>query len=192
MKSQRVDTWAASIPDRSGALANKLKALAAGGINLELVIARRLGDEPGKGVVFVTPIKGAKQVGAASGAGFTRTSSLHTLRVEGADKIGQASRVATSLAEHGLNLRAFRRCTGKFVCYVAFDTGPTLSCCSLRAQPHLSSGLTPLAAQHPLQTFEKRLLFSSRERDYRAAADRVHRHEVLPRSLKKGFAPVLH
>ena len=124
MKSQRVDTWAAAIPDRTGALANKLRALAAGGINLELIIARRHGDEKGNGVVFVTPIKGAKQVGAASAAGFTRTSSLHTLRVEGADKVGQASRVATALAEHGLNLRGFSAAAQekKFVCYVAFDT----------------------------------------------------------------------
>ena len=124
MKSQRVDTWAASIPDRSGALANKLRALAAGGINLELIIARRHGDDKGNGVVFVTPIKGAKQVGAASSAGFTRSSSLHTLRVEGTDKVGQASRVATALSEHGLNLRGFSAAAQgkKFVCYVAFDT----------------------------------------------------------------------
>jgi hypothetical protein len=124
MKSQRVDTWAASIPDRSGALAAKLRALADGGVNLELVIARRLGDETGKGVMFVTPIQGAKQTGAAGAAGFTRTTSLHTLRIEGPDKIGQASRVATSLAEHGLNLRGFSAAAlgKKFICYVAFDT----------------------------------------------------------------------
>jgi predicted amino acid-binding ACT domain protein len=124
MKSQRVDTWAASIPDRSGALAAKLRALAEGGVNLELVIARRLGDEIGKGVMFVTPIKGAKQTGAAGAAGFTKTTSLHTLRIEGPDKIGQASRVATALAEHGLNLRGFSAAAlgKKFICYVAFDT----------------------------------------------------------------------
>jgi len=124
MKSNRVDTWAASIPDRSGALAAKLKALAAGGVNLELVIARRLGDETGKGVMFVTPIKGAKQVGAAGAAGFTKTTSLHTLRIEGADKLGQAGRVAGVLAEHRLNLRGFSAAAlnKKFVCYVALDT----------------------------------------------------------------------
>lgn len=124
MKSQRVDTWAASIPDRSGALATKLKVLATGGINLELIIARRQGDDKGNGVVFVTPIEGAKQVGAAGSAGFTRTSSLHTLRIEGPDKVGQASRVATALAEHGLNLRGFSAAAlgKKFVCYLAFDT----------------------------------------------------------------------
>lgn len=124
MKSQRVDTWAASIPDRTGALAAKLKALAAGGCNLELVIARRIGDKSGKGVVFVTPIKGAKQVGAAGEAGFARSSSLHTLRVEGPDKVGQAGRVASALAHHGLNLRGLSAAAigKKFICYVALDT----------------------------------------------------------------------
>ena len=93
MKSQRVDTWAASIPDRTGALAAKLKSL-----------ARGINGGDGKGVVFVTPIKGAKQVGRGA-AGFTKTASLHTLRAEGPDKVGQAGRVATALASHGLNLR---------------------------------------------------------------------------------------
>jgi len=124
MKSQRVDTWAASIPDRSGALAAKLRALATAGVNLELVIARRKGDEPGQSVVFVAPIVGAKQVGAASTAGFTRSGSLHTLRIEGPDKSGQFARVTTALAEHGLNLRGFSACAlgKKFICYVALDT----------------------------------------------------------------------
>jgi hypothetical protein len=124
MKSQRVDTWAASIPDRPGALAAKLKSLAAGGANLELVIARRVGDKSGKGVVFVTPIKGAKQFGAAGGAGFARSSSLHTLRVEGPDKVGQAGRVAAALADQGLNLRGFSAAAigKKFICHIALDT----------------------------------------------------------------------
>lgn len=124
MKSQQVDTWVASIPDRPGALAAKLKALSAAGCNLELVIARRIGDKSGKGVVFVTPIKGARQVGAAGATGFARSSSLHTLRVEGPDKVGQAGRVAAALADHGLNLRGFSAAAlgKKFTCYVALDT----------------------------------------------------------------------
>ena len=35
MKAQRVDTWAVSIADKPGALAAKLKALSAAGVNLE-------------------------------------------------------------------------------------------------------------------------------------------------------------
>ena len=121
MKSARVDTWAASIPDRIGALAAKLKALSAGGVNLEFVIARRSGD---KSVVFVTPIKGTKQVRAASTAGFTKTSSLHSLRIEGPNKAGRCARILTALADKGLNLRGVSVAAigTKFICHVALDT----------------------------------------------------------------------
>jgi hypothetical protein len=124
MKSQRVDTWAASIPDRTGALAGKLKALAQAGVNLEFIVARRVGDHSGKGVVFVTPIKGAKQIGEAGAAGFKKTDSLHTLRIEGTDKAGECSRILTALADKGLNLRGVSAAaiSKKFVCYVALDT----------------------------------------------------------------------
>lgn len=124
MKSQRVDTWAASIPDRPGALAAKLNALAAGGANFELIIARRVGDGSGKGVVFVTPITGAKQIGAAGAAGFAKTSSLHTLRAEGPDKPGSAARVVAALADVGLSLRGFSAAAigKKFICHMALDT----------------------------------------------------------------------
>ena len=124
MKSERVDTWAASIPDRPGALAAKLKALAEGGVNLEFVVARRVGDKSGKGVVFVTPITNPKQIGAAGTAGFTKTDSLHTLRIEGSDKPGECSRILAAIAGKGLNVRGVSAAAAnkKFVCYVALDT----------------------------------------------------------------------
>ncbi len=124
MKSQRVDTWAASIPDRPGALATKLQALGTADVNLELIVARRVGDGSRKGVVFVTPIAGAKQVGAAGAAGFTRTSSLHALRAEGPDKPGAAARVVAAVADLGLSLRGFSAAAigKKFICHLAFDT----------------------------------------------------------------------
>ena len=124
MKAQRVDTWAVSIDDRPGALAAKLKALAAAGINLELVVARRAPDKPGTGVVFVTPIQGGEQIAAAGAAGFRKTTSLHTLRVQGADKPGQGARLAQALADKGLNLRGLAAAAiGKeFICHIAVDT----------------------------------------------------------------------
>jgi hypothetical protein len=123
MKSERVDTWAASIPDRPGALAAKLKSLAQAGVNLEFIVARRVGDRSGKGVVFVTPIA-AKQVGEAGAAGFKKTDSLHTLRIEGTDKAGECARILAALADKGLNLRGVSAAaiSKKFVCYVALDT----------------------------------------------------------------------
>ena len=122
MKVQRVDTWAASIEDKPGALAAKLKALAAGGVNLEFVVARRA--DPGKGVVFVTPVTGGPQIAAAGAAGFQKTSSLHTVRVEGPDKPGQGALVVQTLANEGLNLRGVSAAAigNQFICHIALDT----------------------------------------------------------------------
>ena len=74
----RVDVWAASIKDRPGSLAEKLDALAQAGADLEFAISRRV--KPGKGVVFVTPIKGPRQIRAARKAGLEKTKSLHGIR----------------------------------------------------------------------------------------------------------------
>jgi hypothetical protein len=120
----RRDTWAAVIDDRPGGLADKLAALAAAGANLELIIARRAPEQRGSGVVFVTPLKGAKQIKAAEAAGFQSTDSLHTLRVEGPDKPGMGVKLTNALAEAGINLRGLSAAAlGKrYVSYLALDT----------------------------------------------------------------------
>jgi hypothetical protein len=125
MKAQRVDTWAVSIADKPGALAAKLKALSAAGVNLEFVIARRAPEKRGAGVVFVTPIKGAKQCGAAGAVGFKKAKNLHTVRIEGADKRGRGVQLAQALAAKGLNLRGMSAAAigKKFVCHIAVDKG---------------------------------------------------------------------
>jgi hypothetical protein len=124
LKATRVDTWAATIKDQPGGLSAKLETLAAAGVNLEMVIARRAPEKPGTGVVFATPITGAAGLAAAKRAGFRRTPSLHTIRVEGPDKAGQGARITTALAEAGINLRGFSAAAigKKFVAHVAVDT----------------------------------------------------------------------
>jgi len=125
MKAQRVDTWAAAIKDKPGALAAKLKALTAAGVNLEFVIARRAPEKRGTGVAFVTPIKGAKQCRAARAAGFKKAKNLHAVRIEGADRRGRGARLAQALAAKGLNLRGMSAAAigKKFVCHIAVDKG---------------------------------------------------------------------
>ena len=125
MKAQRVDTWAVSIADKPGALAAKLKALSAAGVNLEFLIARRAPEKPRTGVIFVTPIKGPKQCGAAGAAGFKKAKNLHTVRVEGSDKRGQGAQLAQALAAKGLNLRGLSAAAigKKFICHIAVDRG---------------------------------------------------------------------
>jgi hypothetical protein len=118
------DVWAATIEDRPGGLHEKLAALAEAGANLEFVVSRRAPDKPGKGVVFITPLKGAKQTKAAEAAGFKKSAGLHSVRVEGPDKAGTGAMLTDALTDAGLNLRgasgaAFGR---QFVVYLALDT----------------------------------------------------------------------
>jgi hypothetical protein len=124
VKAARADVWAATIPDRPGGLSEKLGALAEAGVNLEFVVSRRRPEKPGQGVVFVTPIKGARQVKAAKAAGFQKTDNLHSVRVDGADKRGTGAALTQALAEAGLNLRGVSGAAmGKsFVSYLALDT----------------------------------------------------------------------
>ena len=120
----RTDTWAATIEDRPGGLADKLAALAEAGANLEFLIARRAPEQRGNGVVFITPLKGAKQIRAAQTAGFQKTERLHSLRVEGADKPGMGAKLTRALAEAGLNLRGLSAAAiGKrYVTLLALDS----------------------------------------------------------------------
>jgi hypothetical protein len=124
LKVSRVDTWAATIEDRPGGMARKLKALAEGGANLEMVIARRSPERPGQGVVFVAPVKGVRQSRAAVAAGFTRAETLHTVRAEGPDKPGLGARIVLALAGAGVNLRGLSAAAigKKCVVYLAVDT----------------------------------------------------------------------
>jgi hypothetical protein len=112
-----------TIDDRPGGLAGKLRALADGRANLEFVIARRAPDRPGTGVAFVTPVAGAAQR-AAKQAGFAKTATLHTVRIQGPDKPGEGARIAAALAEAGLNMRGFSAAAiGRaFVAHVALDS----------------------------------------------------------------------
>lgn len=124
LKVNRVDVWVASIEDRPGSLAGKLNALAEAGAELEFVIARRAPEKPGTGVVFLTPLKGAKQLRAAKKVGFRKTKSLHSVRIEGTDRPGMGAKVSQALADKGVNLRGLSAAAiGKrFVAHIAVDT----------------------------------------------------------------------
>lgn len=123
LKASKADVWVVSIEDRAGAAAEKLEALAQGGANLEMVFARRT-DEPGKGVMFVTPVKGAKAAKAAQAAGFGKPQSIHSVRIEGGDKPGLGSKIARALGDAGVSFRGMSAAAfgKKFVSYIACDT----------------------------------------------------------------------
>jgi hypothetical protein len=124
-----VDVWAASMDDRPGALAEKLDALAQADIDLEFIIARRAPDKPGTGVVFVTPIKGPRQIRAARKAGFEKTRSLHGLRVATGNKPGFGAELTMRLGNAGINLRGLSGAAigNRAIFHLAFDSSDDAS-----------------------------------------------------------------
>jgi hypothetical protein len=121
---EREDVWAASVDDKPGALAAKLSALTDAGVDLEFIIARRAPEKPGTAVVFVTPLRGDREVRAAAALGFAVTSRLHSVRVEGANAPGVAATLAKATGEAGINLRGFSAAAigTRFVLHIGVDS----------------------------------------------------------------------
>ena len=116
--------WAAAIKDAPGGLAKILTGLREAGADLDFIIARRAPDKPGTGVVFVTPLRGDREVAAAATLGFNVTSSLQSLRIEGDNKPGAAAKVTERLAAAGINLRGLSAAVigPRFIMYISLDT----------------------------------------------------------------------
>ena len=86
LKATKAQVWAVSIDDRAGGVADKLEPLAKAGANFEMVLARRTPENAGKGMLFVTPVKGAKAMRAAREAGMGSPETIYSVRIEGADR----------------------------------------------------------------------------------------------------------
>ncbi len=119
----KMDVWAAQIEDTPGGLAKLLGALAGAGANLECVVARRDPSNAGKGVAFLTPVKGANVRKAAKAEGLASAEKLATLKVEGNDAPGLGFRITSAIADSGVNLRGLSGTVvgRKFVAYLGFD-----------------------------------------------------------------------
>jgi len=124
LEISRVDVWAAGIEDRPGGLAEKLDVLAQADVDLEFIIARRSSSPLGSAVVFVTPIKGARQARAARKVGFEKTKSLHAIRVATGNKPGFGAEMTMKLGEAGISLRGFSGASisNRAVFYLGFDS----------------------------------------------------------------------
>lgn len=120
----KTEVWAVTLEDRAGGTAEKLEALAKAGVSLEMALARRNPDEPGKGTLFVTPIKGAKGARAAQAAGFAKPGSIHSLRLEAGDKPGLGAQIARALGEAGVSFRGMSGVAvgRKFIGFLALDS----------------------------------------------------------------------
>jgi hypothetical protein len=118
------DVWATTLDDKPGDLASRLSALAQAGVDLDFLVARRTPDQPGKGVVFITPLRGDAEIEAATELGFSVTNSLHSLCVQGQNEPGIAAKLADKVAGAGINLRGMSAAAlgSQFVVHFAFDT----------------------------------------------------------------------
>jgi len=119
-----LDVWSGDIDDKVGSLASKLEPLANAGVDLQFIIARRQPHQPGKGVVFLSGISGAKGTKAATAAGLAKATDLVALRVEGPNKPGACHRITRELADAGINLRGVSAGVmgKKFLLFLAFDS----------------------------------------------------------------------
>jgi|SRR5690349_16034894 hypothetical protein len=124
IKASRNDVWMAVIDDRPGGAAEKLEALAKAGADLEVVLARRTPEHPGQGILFAGPIEGAKVLRAAQEAGFSKSETIHGVRVEGTDKPGLGAKIARCLADAGVSFRGVQACVvgRSFISFIALDT----------------------------------------------------------------------
>jgi len=123
-KVSRAEMWSATIEDQPGGAARVLDPLAAAGANFEFAFARRAPETPGAGLLFVLPVRGAKVLQAAQGAGLAKVEGIHTVRVEGADRPGTTAAIARALADAGISFRAFSATAvgRKFAAFLALDS----------------------------------------------------------------------
>ena len=123
LKVSKADVWAVTIDDRPGGAAEKLETLSRAGANLEMLLARRTAEQPGKGVMFVTPLKG-KAAKAAQESGMGQPQTIHSVRIEGGDKPGLGSKIAATLGGAGINFRGMSAIAigKKFVSFIALDS----------------------------------------------------------------------
>jgi hypothetical protein len=121
---ERVDVWATSISDQPGDLGRVLAELRQAGADLDFILARRTPDKPGTGTVFVTPLRGDREINAATALGFNVLNSVQSVRVEGPNRPGMAAQLTDKLAAAGISLRGFSAAVigSRFIVYVSFDS----------------------------------------------------------------------
>ena len=119
----KFDVWAKEVSNRAGGLASAMAPLAEAGADLAFVVARRQPHKPGRGVVFLGGVSGAKAAKAASASGLAKSTEIAALRVEETNKPGSCHKMLRILSGAGINLRGLSATVvGKKCVYIiAFD-----------------------------------------------------------------------
>lgn len=121
---EAVEVWAASIKDKVGGLARLLAGLRDAGADLDFILARRTPEKPGLGVVFVTPLRGDREVEAAAQLGFNVSNSVRSVRIEGDNRPGVTAEITEKLAAAGISLRGLSASVSgaRFVIFIGLDS----------------------------------------------------------------------
>jgi hypothetical protein len=104
---KRITLWRTEVDNKPGALAALMQPLAGAGANLKVVMGyRHTAAKQGKAIVEIYPVSGRKVTGAAEAAGLSG-SSIPTLLVEGEDRPGLGSAIASAISVAGVNIAFF-------------------------------------------------------------------------------------
>ena len=123
----RIDVWSGRIKDCPGGLAAKINPLAEAGADLEFLVGRR--DKKGVALVFLAPLKGAKQLNAAKKVGLSKNKGIQALRVVGPNKAGIGAKVMAALSDAAINVRGVSGTAigNRCAMYIAFDNAKDLA-----------------------------------------------------------------
>ncbi len=126
LKVAKIDIWSGEIRDQVGGLAAAIEPLVKSGANFTFLIGRRQPNAPGRGMIFLGGLRGAKQTKAAAAAGLSQSADLAGLRVESPDKPGLLHQVVSKVAGAGISLRGVSASVIGTRCAIvlAFDSAP--------------------------------------------------------------------
>jgi hypothetical protein len=98
--------WSVEVDDVAGSTTGLFKILADAGADIEFSLSRPLGENSGKAILFLAPIKGKKQEEAAKRADFEKRDDVVGIQVQGPSRVGGNFRLTAALAHENLAVRA--------------------------------------------------------------------------------------
>ena len=120
---RRVQVWCAEIPDRPGAAAVKIEAIARAGADLEYVFTRPNPNRTDLGILYVAPITGPDQQQAARDVGLGPALDIFMLCVRALHRAGLGPQIMSKLAIAGINVCGISVSAAppRFTAHLAFD-----------------------------------------------------------------------
>lgn len=100
---RKLTLWRTEVQHRPGALSELLEPLAAAGADLQIVMGYRIPGQKTRAVIEIAPVGTRKVAQAAEGAGLA-PGGAPTLLVLGDNRPGLANRIASALADSGVNI----------------------------------------------------------------------------------------